>query len=119
MSRYYTIVTQEMLNSPIPDSIKEYMGYNNTESIILTDGTIVEEQVEYTLSLCTFEIPRELISGDFVINIQLSNNTYIKNSCVKHNITENELAMAETIYGADNIITSLEGLTFKEGTIDI
>lgn len=110
---YYTIVTAEKLNESIPEDIKTYMGYDGTIEVELTDGTVITEPIDYTLEMCAFNIVGELLSGDFVINVQLSKNIYINNKCVQSPLSEAELAIVFAKYGEENVFTDYSDLEFK------
>lgn len=98
MSRYYTIVTQEQLNSTLPEQIIDYMGYSNSGI------TLGESHIGSAI---------ELEDGNFLISIQLSNPCYLKNRCTRRFINDDELDFVYIYYGKDNIITDISTLKIK------
>ena len=86
---YFTIVTDEQLNTIVPDMVVEFMNYDKTK--------------EHTLRSACFPFPQELEDGTFLINIQLSNTSHYENKCVKGFITKDGFDLAVQFYGIENI----------------
>lgn len=99
-TEYYTIVTNEQLDTIVPNSVVEFMNYSPDKV--------------HTLRSACFPFPIELEDGNYLINIQLSNTSYYENKCVNGFITKEGFDLAISFYGIDNIFTDISNLKYKE-----
>ena len=88
-TEYWTIVTAEQLETQVPESVVEFMGY--------------DKNITHTLASTCFPFPQELEDGRFLINIQLSTASHYTNKCVNGFITEAGYNLAVQFYGEENI----------------
>jgi len=97
--KYYTIVTSDILNSIIPNEIKEFMDY--PDGVKLIDCCISH---------------RELEDGTFAISVNLANKIYLPNKCAISNMNYKEVELAKLMYGENNILTQEQynNLNFKQ-----
>lgn len=113
MNRYYTIVTQEQLDTTLPDEVISYMGYDKLTNGLDVSGNTIRSYSGITLSEAHFNNSIELEDGRFLIGIQLCPPIYLKERCVKEHISENDLEMAKYFYGAENIISDISDIKIK------
>jgi len=98
----YTILPSEMLDTIIPEEVKQFTGYDK----------------DYTLREAAFQV-RELDNGYFLVSCKLCNAKYIANKCVESEMSEQEIAMAKAFYGEENVFEDYSHLTFKDELSDI
>jgi len=84
----YTIVPKEVLDTILPESVKQHAGYDK----------------DFTLGEAAF-ITRELENGYFVVSCKLCNAKYISNKCVEEEMSDIEIEMAKQFYGEENLLT--------------
>ena len=104
----YVILSEELFNSPIPDSIKAYMEY--PENYLVKD--------------CIFGTPQQLTDGRWLCDARFrsyynysANGTDIigiSNNCTNRELYPQEVEQWKQILGEDNVIENIEGLIFKE-----
>lgn len=99
-TEYYTIVTAEQLETPLPEMVVAFMDYDPNKS--------------HTLRSACFPFPIELEDGRFLINIQLSSAPFYENKCTKGFITEAGYNLAVQFYGEENVFEDISNLTFKQ-----
>jgi len=98
----YTILPSEMLDTIIPEEVKQFTGYDK----------------DYTLREAAFQV-RELDNGYFLVSCKLCNVKYIDNKCVEEEMSDTEIAMANAFYGEENVFEDYSHLTFKDELSDI
>jgi len=97
---YYVILPAQMLDTVLPQEIKQYCNYDK----------------DYTLREAAF-VCRELEDGNWLVSCKLCNYQYIANKCVLEEMTDVEIEMAKSFYGAENLIEDISNLKFKENEI--
>ena len=95
--RYYTILTDEQLNTPIPDMIKNYMEYDRN----------------YLLKEVIFGHPKELKEDGWLCECLLRSKDYIENNCCNRLLIPEEVDMWRQFVG--NIFTDISGFEFTKG----
>ncbi len=93
---YYTILTEEQLNTPIPDIIRDYMEYDKN----------------YLLKEVIFGYPKELKEGGWLCDCLLRSKDYIENNCCNRLLMPEEVEMWKQFVG--NIFTDISELEYKE-----
>ena len=86
---YYCNLTNEQLDTVLPNEIRDYMGYN----------------VDYKLREVIFGEPIEQENGLWLCCCALRNAKYIENNCIEKDPTESELDMWRAYVGIDNVFT--------------
>jgi len=94
--KLYTIVTASFLDTVLPDSLCEILGYEN--------GAILRDK------LLSYS---ELVDGTFVISVNLCTPG---SKCAKTGLNTQEVIIAEQNYGKENLLTvdQYRELEFKE-----
>jgi len=85
---YYVILPAEMLDTVLPEAVKQYANYDK----------------DYTLREVAF-ITRELADGNWLVSCKLCNYKYIQNHCVEEEMTDIEIEMAKQFYWEENLLT--------------
>lgn len=111
MSRYYVIINNGQYNKLINEDMKAKKNYKPKYEED-ENGDIVE--VEYELKDVVTSVIGQLTNNNYVFQACLSDFNYIDSKCTKKPIDEDELNMWKDEFGEENIITSLDGLEFKE-----
>lgn len=106
--RYFLEITNEMINSELPDQIKVMLGYPLSEVFYLKDTVMTK---------------KELSNGNWGIAIQIAPyDNYIQPSTAVHNrLTKDQFELAKLYYGVDEFMTVDEYkiLKIKTNEIDI
>jgi hypothetical protein len=96
--KYYLIAEQQQLEILVPESMM-------IKKMYLEEFSVLE---------ASLPMVGMLTNGKSVFQAALSDAQYLPNHCVTNRISYDELWWWCDEFGYDNVITSLEGLEFKE-----